>query len=136
MATHNVNDILVLSKEALHGLKRMQELGSKVFARLNIAFAEDYEEWGKAMDESRTFWEEIKYREKVSLALLEYEGIKTASTDIVNLSNFIDATGDLLNELGGLTAIMQKINNYKYQYDCVANFFELVNKKASLQIKD
>jgi hypothetical protein len=68
--------------------------------------------------------------------LLEYEGIKTASTDIVNLSNFIDATGDLLNELGGLTAIMQKINNYKYQYDCVANFFELVNKKASLQIKD
>jgi hypothetical protein len=136
MATHNVNDVLVLSKEALHGLKRMQELGSKVFARLSIAFAEDYEEWGKAMDESQSFWEEVKFREKLNLAMAQHEGVKTSGADVVNLSNFIDATGDLLKKLEGLSAIMQIINNYKYQYDCVANFFELVNKKASLQIKD
>jgi hypothetical protein len=136
MAVHNVNDVLVLSKEALHGLKRMQELGSKVFERVNIAFAKDYEEWGKAMDESRLFWEEIKFREKLSLAMAQHEDIKVTADDVISLNSFIGALGELLKELERLRFIEQKINNYQYQYDSLAKFFDSINKKASLQIKD
>jgi alcohol dehydrogenase YqhD (iron-dependent ADH family) len=129
MATHTVNDILVLSKEALHGLKQMQQIGSKVFSRLNLAFADDYKKWSQAMDDSRAFWEEIKFREKLSLAMVQNEYIKMTADDVINLNNFIQAFVDLLKELEGLRFIAQKINNYQYQLDSLSKLFGMATKK-------
>lgn len=129
MATNNINDVVILSKETVQALKRMKELGSKVFSIAHIAFGSEYAKWSVALEQSISFWDEINFRERVSIAIARSAEVTLTADEVTKLSEFAEATAQLLKALGGLEGIELKINNYKYQYDCVKDFFETVRKK-------
>jgi hypothetical protein len=136
MATHNVNDTLILSKDVLRGLQRMQEIGSKILGGSKIAYHRDYEEWQQIMEDTHLFWDEIRYKEKLAIAMQKYEALEVTRFDFVNLNNFFESVVKLLEEMQPLLTIADQICNAKYQLDTVSKIFDPIHKKASLIIKE
>lgn len=130
MATSNVNETLVLSKEVKHGLKLMRTACSYVLGQTKLTFPRQYKDWLRAMDETDDFFNELDYREKLELAAEQKEVLTANPVEVINLNNLLEASGQLIDILENINQLNEKINNFKYQYENLGKLPETINKKT------